>query len=56
MVLLGLNDGSAVKNLPAVQEMSVWSQGQEDALEEGMASHSSIFGWRIPLREEPGDL
>ena len=48
-----------VKNLPAVQEMQksrVQSLGQEDALEEGMATHSSILAWRIPWTEEPGGL
>ena len=30
--------------------------GQEDPLEEGMATHSSIFAWRIPWKEEPGGL
>ena len=43
--------GSAVKNLPAIQELQetqVRSQGQEDPLEKGMAPHSSIFAWRIP--------
>ena len=38
------------------QEMQVLSQGQEDPLEEGMASHSSIHTWRIPWMEEPGGL
>ena len=33
-----------------------WSLGQEDPLEEGMASHSSILPWRIPWTEEPGML
>ena len=37
-----------VKNLPAMQETWVWSLGREDALEKGMASHSSILAWRIP--------
>ena len=32
----------------------VWSLGQEDPLEEGMATHSSILAWRIPWTEEPG--
>ena len=32
------------------------SLGQEDALEEGMATHSSILAWRIPGTEEPGGL
>ena len=36
----------------------MWVQplGQEDAVEKGMAVHSSIFGWRIPWTEEPGGL
>ena len=37
-----------VKNLPAMQETWVQSLGQEDPLEEGMATHSSILAWRIP--------
>ena len=37
-----------VKNLPAVQETWVRSLDQEDALEKGMATHSSILAWRIP--------
>ena len=45
-----------VKNLPVMQEMWVQSLGQEDPLEEEMATHSSIFAWRIPWREEPGEL
>ena len=56
---LGFPSGSAVKNLPATeepQETWVWSLGWEDPLEEGMAIHSSIFGWRIPWTEEPGGL
>ena len=36
-----------VKNLPAVQEIQVQSVGQEDLLEEGMATHSSIAAWRL---------
>ena len=43
-----------VKNLPAMQEAQVWSLGQEDPLEKGMATHSSILAWRIPWAEEPG--
>ena len=42
-----------VKNLPAIQETQVRSLGQEDALEKGMATHSSVFAWRIPGTEEP---
>ena len=45
------------KNPPAVQELQetwVRSLGQEDPLEEGMATHSSALAWRIPRTEEPG--
>ena len=45
-----------VKNLPAMQETQVQSLGQEDPLEKGVASHSSILAWRIPWTEEPGRL
>ena len=45
-----------IKNLPAMQETWFWSLGQEDALEKGMATHSSILAWRIPWREKPGGL
>ena len=38
-----------VKNLPAVQETCFPSLGWEDPLEEGMATHSSILDWRIPM-------
>ena len=38
-----------VKNLPAMQETWVQSMGWEDPLEEGMATHSSILAWRIPM-------
>ena len=44
------------KNLPATQENQVRSLGQEDSLEKGMATHSSILAWRIPWTEEPGEL
>ena len=43
-----------VKNLPAVQETWVQFLGQEDPLEKGMATHSSILTWRMPWTEEPG--
>ena len=36
--------------------MQVGSLGQEDPLEDGMATHSSILAWRIPGTEEPGGL
>ena len=45
-----------VKNLPAMQETWVQSLSQEDPLEKGMATHSSILAWRIPRREETGEL
>ena len=45
-----------IKNLPAVREMQVQSLGQEDPLEEEMATLSSILAWRIPWTEEPGGL
>ena len=45
-----------VKNLPAVQESWVWSLGQEDPREKGMATYSSILAWKIPWTEEPGGL
>ena len=45
-----------VKNLPAMQETKVQSLGQEDLLEKGMATHSSILAWRIPWTEEAGGL
>ena len=45
-----------VKNLPAMQETVVQSLGQEDPLEKGIATHSSILVWRIPWTEEPGGL
>ena len=47
------------KNPPAIQEpQETWVQslGQEDALEEGMATHSSILAWGIPRTAEPGGL
>ena len=48
--------GSAVKNSPAMKEMWVQSLGQQDPLEEGMATHYSSLAWRIPLIGEPGRL
>ena len=45
-----------VKNPPAKQEMRVQSLGQEDHLEQKMATHSSILAWEIPWTEEPGGL
>ena len=48
-----------VKNLPAMQEtQETWVQslGQEDTLEQEIATHSSILTWKIPGTEEPGEL
>ena len=45
-----------VKNPPAMWETWVQSLGWGEPLEEGMATHSSILGWRIPWTEEPGGL
>ena len=45
-----------IKNLPVMQETWVQSLGQEDPLEEGMATYSSILAWRISWTEEPGRL
>ena len=45
-----------VKNLPAMQETQVQSLGQEDPLEKGMVTHSSILAWEIPWTEETGGL
>ena len=43
-----------VKNLPVMQETWVQSLGQEDPLEKGVATHSSILDWRFPWTEESG--
>ena len=45
-----------IKNLPAIQETWVQSLGQEDPLEEEMATHFSNPAWKIPWTEEPGGL
>ena len=45
-----------VKNLLAMQETCIRSLGQEDPLEKGMATYSSILAWRIPWTEETGRL
>ena len=44
------------KNLPAMRETRVRPLGQEDPLEEGMATHPSILAWKIPWTEEPDGL
>ena len=45
-----------VKNLPAMQETWILSLGQEDYLEKGLVTYSSILDWRIPWTEKPGGL
>ena len=42
--------------MPEAQKTWVPSLGQEDPLEKGMATHSSILAWKIPWTEEPGEL
>ena len=48
--------GSAVKNLPVMEEMQVQSLGWGDSLEQGVATHSSILAWSIPRRVESGGI
>ena len=45
-----------IKNLPAMQEIQFPSLGWEDALEKGVATHSSFLAWRISWPEETGRL
>ena len=45
-----------IKNLPAMQKTQILCLGWKDALEKGMATHSSILAWRIPWTEEPGKV
>ena len=54
IVCMGFSDGAGVKNL-AINASGRYL-GWEDPLEEEMATHSSILGWRIPWTEEPGGL
>ena len=54
--LLGFPVAQAVKNLPEMQETRIRFLGQEDLLEKGMTTLSSIFAWRAPWTEEPGGL
>ena len=50
---MGFPGGSVAKNMPVMQKIKemLWVQalGQEDPLEEGMATHSSILAWRVPM-------
>ena len=52
----GFPGGLMVKNLPAVQEMQVWSLGQEGLLEKEKANHSSILALEIQWMEDPDGL
>ena len=52
-VQMGFLMAQMVKNLPAMQVTWVQFLGQEDTLEKGMATHSSIIAWRMPWTEEP---
>ena len=45
-----------VKDLPVMRETWLQSLVQEDPLEEGMTTHTSILTWRIPWTEDPGKL
>ena len=45
-----------VNNLPVMQETWVQFLGWEDPIEKGMTTHSNILAWRIPWKEEPGEL
>ena len=53
---MGFRGGSVVKNLPANAGDAGSIPGQEDPLEEEMATCYSIFAWKIPWTEEPGRL
>ena len=45
-----------VKSPPEMQDTQVRSLGWEDALEKGVATHSSVLAWKTPWTEEPGGL
>ena len=56
---MGFPGGSVVKTLPANAgdaDLQFQSLGQEEPLEEEMATHSSFFAWRIPWTKKPGGL
>ena len=54
--IVGFPDGSVVKKPPTGAGATAPSLGREDALEEQMATHSTILAWSIPWTEEPGGL
>ena len=55
-IILALLVTQTVKYAPAMLQTCICSLGWEEPLEEGMATHSSIFAWRIPMDKEPGGL
>ena len=55
-LLPGFPSGSAVKNLPAMEQTQIHSLDWEDPPEGGMATHFSVLDWRMPWTEEPGGL
>ena len=56
MAVMGLPKWLRQQSPSLIQKTCVQSQGQEDPLEKGMATHSHILAWRIPWIEEPGKL
>ena len=56
VVNIGALLAQMAKNLPAMQETQVPSLDQEDPMEKGMATYSSVLAWRIPWTGEPGRL
>ena len=53
---VGFPGAQTIRNPPTVRETWVWSLGWADPLEGGIATHSSILGWRIPMDRKPGGL
>ena len=56
LIIKGFPSGSAMKNLPAMQENQIQSLGQKDPLEKEMVTNSSILVWEIPWTEEPSGV
>ena len=56
MYVWGFPDGLVIKDPPARQQTPVQSLGHENPLEKEIATHSSIFAWRIPWTEGSGGL
>ena len=55
-ISMGFLVDQMVKNFSGMQETWVQSLGQEDPMENGMATHSSTLAWRVPWTEEPGGV